>query len=348
MTTPAITVEVCDPWDDPWWREALDANPAANLGQAREWLSVISSTYSHTPYYLKAEDSSGHIGVLPAFLVRRPFLGRVMVSMPFLDSGGPCAGSTALSSCLVEQMIKGAGQHGATTVELRCTEPTALALPPMTQKVDLVLSLPRDADTMWQDLSPKVRNQVRKAQRSGLSIAMGGSELLQEFYSVFSANMRDLGSPVHSREFFFQILDHFKTSGTIFLVRRDRTPLGGLMALSFNGAMYVPWASSLRKYAQFCPNMLLYWGIIEHSIKQGFTRFCFGRSTRGSGTYHFKRQWGAEEMPLYWYSISLDGRHAGNGSIDSRTWVFLSRLWRTLPVRMSQLLGPPIRRYLTQ
>jgi len=348
MSRDAITVETCDPWEDPAWREALEADPVANLGQALEWHGIISSAYSHTPYYLKAEDSSGHVGVLPAFLVRRPFLGSVMVSMPFLDSGGPCCGSTVLSSYLVEELIKRAGQQGATTVELRSTEPTPLALPPMTHKVDLVLSIPPNPEAMWKRLSPKVRNQIRKAQRSGLSTAMGGSDLLHEFYSVFSENMRDLGSPVHSREFFFQILDRFKTSCTIFLVRRDRKALAGLVALVFNGTMYVPWASSLRKYARLCPNMLLYWGILEHSINQGVSRFDFGRSTRGSGTYHFKRQWGAEEIPLYWYSIPLSGRQSTNGSLDGRTAVLLGRLWQRLPIRASQVLGPTIRRYLTQ
>jgi len=49
---------------------------------------------------------------------------------------------------------------------------------------------------MWDGLDRKVRNQVRKAQKSGLTAERGGTALLDAFYAVFARNMRDLGTPL--------------------------------------------------------------------------------------------------------------------------------------------------------
>jgi lipid II:glycine glycyltransferase (peptidoglycan interpeptide bridge formation enzyme) len=179
-------------------------------------------------------------------------------------------------------------------------------------------------------------------------VEVGGLELLHEFYRVFAINMRDLGSPVHARGFFRAILECFGEVARVVLVKRDGVPLGGLISIAFKDTLYVPWASSLREYATLCPNMLLYWETLRRGCKDGFARFDFGRSTRGSGTYRFKRQWGAAETQLYWYIIPLAGRRYTKISGNDDTGVLMQRLWSRLPLGVTRMLGPRIRRYLTQ
>src|SRR5262249_44811223 len=154
-----------------------------------------------------------------------------------------------------------------------------------THKVNLVLPLPGSSDDLWRQLSGKVRNQVRKAEKSGLTVELGGSEKLEEFYGPFAVNMRDLGSPVHSLTFFEKIFESFGSSARVVLVRKSDCTVGGLIALKFKDTLAVPWASSLRQYLALCPNVLLYWETLRAACAEGFTRFDFGRSTRDSGTY---------------------------------------------------------------
>jgi CelD/BcsL family acetyltransferase involved in cellulose biosynthesis len=124
--------------------------------------------------------------------------------------------------------------------------------------------------------------------------------------------------------------------------------VGGLVALAFKDGLAVPWASCLKEYFALCPNMLLYWETLRTACAEGFRRFDFGRSSRHSGTYHFKRQWGAREEPLFWYTIPIAPRRrqpilrASNGAVS------LAMLWRRLPLSLTRRLGPPIRKYLTQ
>ncbi len=330
------------------WRQVVDEFSQSNLGHSPEWFTVIRSAYGHDPLYLSAEDGEGRHGVLPAFVVRRPVLGTVVTSMPFLDSGGPCASSVGLAHLLVEQLIGQAHRVGARVVELRCTERLALAAQPMEQKVNLALDLPADSDRLWRQLDARIRNQVRKAERSGLSVEFGRMEKLAAFYDIFAARMRDLGSPVHAPGFLRAVLDSFGDRARIALVRSGSTPVGGLVALAFKDRLAVPWASCLKDYLSLCPNMLLYWEILRTACAEGFRRFDFGRSSRHSGTYRFKRQWGAREEPLFWYTIPVTPRRSQPIPGASKGAVLLSKVWQRLPLAVTRRLGPRIRKYLTQ
>jgi len=330
------------------WENIIQRASQADLAVAPGWYSTIHKAYGHRPLYLWGEDDAGNRAVLPAFAICHWLLGRGVTSMPFLDAGGPCGSSGPLLSALVDRLTSEARALGAGHVELRCVTPLDLPVQPSLEKVTLILSLPHDPDRLWRKLDAKVRNQVRKAKRAGLSVEVGGVELLDEFYGVFSINMRDLGSPVHGKAFFREILESFGKAARLTLVRKGGAPIGGLVSLAFKDTVYVPWASCLRQHAPLCPNMLQYWETIRRANKDGFRRFDFGRSTRGSGTYRFKRQWGAEEVQLYWYTIPLNGRQMTRVSREGNTWALMSRLWRRLPVGTSQILGPRIRKYLSQ
>lgn len=337
--TPASTDE---------WLGVVHETDHANLAHAPEWFTAIRRAYGHTPMYLRAQDLRGACAVLPAFLIRSRVFGTVVTSMPFLDGGGPCAEAEPLGREAVQSLVSEAARLGAGSVELRSTVDLGLPTAPAMDKCNMVLQLPRDVGELWRRLDAKVRNQVRKAERSGLSVEFGHQASLDDFYRAFAVNMRDLGSPVHARRFFLAILEAFGDRARIALVRKDGVPIGGLFALAFKDTLTVPWASSLREYLPLCPNVLLYWEILAAACREGFRRFDFGRSSPGSGTHRFKRQWGAEEVPLYSYQIPL--RPGGERSLsgaDARGARLVS-IWKHLPVHLSRWVGPHVRRYLTQ
>lgn len=336
------------PDDKDRWSGLVSETEHANLAHAPEWLGAIQNAYGHTPIYLQAEGADGRLAVLPAFLIRSRLFGTVVTSMPFLDGGGPCGTTADVAHIAVDSLLEEAARLGAGSVELRSTVEIDLPVPAREDKVNLVLPLPGDVGELWRGLDAKVRNQVRKAERSGLSVEFGHRETLDAFYDVFAVNMRDLGSPVHARAFFATLLEAFGDRARVGLVRKGPTVIGGLIALAFKDTLVVPWASSLRQYMALCPNVLLYWETLTSACRDGFARFDFGRSSRDSGTYRFKRQWGAQEVPLYWYQIPI--RQGGGRSLspaDSRG-ALLVAVWRRLPVGVTRWAGPRVRKYLTQ
>jgi FemAB-related protein (PEP-CTERM system-associated) len=340
-------VDVLPEAPDAAWLRAVDASAHARLAHAPEWRTVIERAYSHTPLYLTAVGEDGSYGVLPAFVVRRPLFGTVVTSMPFLDGGGPCSTSTAIDALLLERLMAEARRQGARLVELRSAARLAVGVEPLESKVNMTLALD-GADAVWRRVGKGVRNQIRKAERAGLTVEHGGPHALADFYDTFAERMHDLGSPVHALPFLRQVIDAFGARARVALVKKGTATVGGLVALRFKDRVVVPWASCRKEYFSLCPNMLLYWESIRAACADGCARFDFGRSTRLSGTYHFKRQWGAEEEPLYWYRIPLAARRSRHPEPASTGGERLARMWQRLPLSVTRHIGPRIRRYLIQ
>jgi serine/alanine adding enzyme len=343
-----VDIRIVTDTDGDGWPRAVDASPHAKLAHAAEWFTVIKRAYGHDPLYLAADSDAG-CAVLPAFVVRRPLFGTVVTSMPFLDSGGPCGTSPVVAALLVERLIAEARRRRARILELRCADRLPIDAQPIESKVNMALTLDGDAGALWRRFDKGVRNQIRKAERSGLSVDWGGAAHLPAFYDTFVERMRDLGSPVHALAFLSAVLDAFGSRARVVLVKKGSDAIGGLVAIAFKDRLIVPWATCLKEHFALCPNMLLYWDTIRTACLEGFTRFDFGRSTRQSGTYQFKRQWGAQEEPLFWYRIpiaphessSSHGNHGGSRD-------HLARMWRRLPLTVTRQVGPHIRKYLIQ
>jgi FemAB-related protein (PEP-CTERM system-associated) len=286
--------------------------------------------------------------VLPAFVVRRPLFGTVVTSMPFLDSGGPCGASPVVAALLVDRLIAEARLRRARMVELRCADRLPIDAQPLDSKVNMTLVLDGGPDALWRRFDKGVRNQIRKAERSGLTVEFGGLEQLPAFYNTFVERMRDLGSPVHARAFLGAVVDGFGSRARVVLVKKGPATIGGLVALAFKDRVIVPWATCLKEHFALCPNMLLYWETIRAASLDGFARFDFGRSTRQSGTYRFKQQWGAQEEPLFWYRIPIAAHQSTSPSDRRGSTDLFARMWQHLPLSVTRQVGPHIRKYLIQ
>lgn len=343
-----MNVISCQEADQEQWDAYVLRCPDATLCHDFRWQAVIRKAYGHEAYYLMAKGDGGPRGILPLILVRSPFSGSSLTSMPFLDYGGVCADGSAARIALLEQLQALKEKCGAAWVELRHVAPIPEWGAGRQGKVSMILDLTGGEDQLWKALPAKVRNQVRKAEKAGLTIKRGGGELLGEFYPVFAVNMRDLGSPVHSGAFFEQMAGEFGERLHVILVKDGAKTVGGLIELVFKNTVLVPWASCLREYFSRCPNNLMYWNAIQESCIRGFKTFDFGRSTIGSGTYDFKRQWGAVPKQLSWQSLPehqiIEGGPVSSSSFKYRMCM---EIWKRLPVSVTEQIGPRIRKYLT-
>jgi CelD/BcsL family acetyltransferase involved in cellulose biosynthesis len=93
--------------------------------------------------------------------------------------------------------------------------------------------------------------------------------------------------------------------------------------------------------------MLLYWTMLAFACDNGFRFFDFGRSSPDGGAYHFKEQWGAAPVPLYWDYISLSRDKSARPAAAQRDKLDrFTRYWKRLPVGLTSFLGPVIRRQI--
>lgn len=310
------------------------------------WGPLLSEVLGAEPLYRVAVNQDGEWeGILPLFRVKSRIFGHYVVSVPFLNYGGPL-GSAPARRMLVEVARDEAREAGADLLELRCREDLD-GLPDdvyrSDRKVTVLLDLPDDPDVLFKDtFRAKLRSQIRRPQKEGME-ARFGPDQVDAFLKVLQRNMRDLGTPVLPARFFRRLPDLFGDRITFGVVYWNETPVAAGCGFAMRGEFEMTWASALAEFNRQAPNMLLYWAFIERCIGEGLETFNFGRCTPGAGTHRFKLQWESREVPLPWFQWSAEGVDS-TPSPDTGGFDLAIRAWQRLPLAVANRLGPILSR----
>jgi serine/alanine adding enzyme len=340
-----MQVELLDA-DDAACRDFVLKSPQGRICHLPSWTRMVCRVGGYGPCYLVARDGPAVVGVMPMAQVRSWLFGNRMISMAFSNYGGAISTTLAATEALYHKAVELAEEAGCRSIEFRGLAALPFDLPQREGKLCMYLPLDADPERVWKRFDPKVRNQVRKAEKSGLIAADGGAELLDDFYRIYTVRMRELGTPCYSRRIMQAILKTYPDNSRIFIVRQDRPAIGAGLITWFNGLVEIPWAATLVKYNPLCPNNLLYWSAIRHACLVGATHFDFGRCTADGPTYRFKKRWGADPVPLYYQFWVRPGQSLFKSDPDDPRYRRKVELWKRLPLWITLLLGPRISRGL--
>ena len=339
-----VTIRLLAEEDRRHWDEYV-VNSATSSGyHLSGWKDVIEDSFGHRTYYLFAEDSESRIkGVLPLVHMKSLLFGNFVVSLPYFNYGGVCADDDEISKSLLKAAVDIATDINADHIELRHTRPASNGLPAKTHKVSMRLTLPADPEELWLSFPSKLRSQIRRPAREEMYSRLGGEEELESFFDVFSTNMRDLGTPVYSRKFFSNILRKFPDKTRISTIySKGGEPVASGFLFGFKETLEIPWASSLRCFSQYSPNMLLYWNVLKYACENNYRVFDFGRSTAGEGTYRFKEQWGAKPVQLYWNFWMKNVGPLPELNPKNPKYQTAIKIWQKLPIGLTRLIGPRV------
>jgi FemAB-related protein (PEP-CTERM system-associated) len=351
--TPALRAEVVE------FLRSLPVSAGVCIEHDPRWLDVLSEAMGHRPRMLLARDPGGRVlGYLPLgwvnTLFNRLYFGGFLVSLPYLNRGGAVAVHPAVTHRLIDRAVGLAEELGVRYLELRHGERiTHAALGgARDDKVRMVMELPGLEVDMMEFHKAKVRAQVRKGDRFNFSVHFGSDELLDDFHEVFSINMRDLGTPVYSRGLFGAVLKHFPDQAELAVVRHEGRPVscalllhdvgeGRVCGLETPSCTQVPSASCLREANEMNANMWMYHQLLVRAQARGSREFDFGRSSVESGTWRFKKQWGALERPTVWqYHLrrgDMNAMRPDNPGNQRKV-----EMWKKLPLWLTRVAGPVI------
>jgi FemAB-related protein (PEP-CTERM system-associated) len=323
------------------WEGFVEATAQATFAHLLAWRNVVARTYQHVPCYLLALESGQVAGLLPLFLIRSKLFGRSLVTAPYLSYGGLCADNQAASCCLIEAAQKVCREQKARYVELRSLSKVQHSLQLKEKYCTYLLGLNPDPDVVWATLEQRARTAVRKAVKSGVSIERG-PQFLGDFVAVIERLMRDLGTPSHGELFYRHIVEEFSGRTEIFVVRYQEKFIGGGLTISFKDTLAWVYGGCLKAYRDLAAMNLLTWEIIRYGCCQGATYLDFGRSQWGSGTALFKRQWGAEPVPLFYnYHLAEETQMPDLDPTNPRLRLVIA-IWKRLPLFVTRALGPRI------
>lgn len=324
------------------WDAFVAGHPDAEGYHLWRWRAVFERAFGHRTEYLIARRAGGVVGILPMVLFKSPLFGRFAVSLPFVNYGGVLASDDASARALLDAAAASASQWRASHVELRHRKQRFTDLPVKSHKVAMLKPLPGDIDVAWQGLSGTIRNRVRKAEKSGMTAAIGGAELLGSFYPIFARNMRNLGTPVYAKRFFDEVCRAFPDDTRVVVVSQEGQPVAACVTYAFRRTLQVPWVASLKEFRALAPNNLLYWRVTQHAVATGCATLDFGRSSPDDSVCEYKRRWGAVPDPLYWeYQLHSRQDVPDQGPRNPRFRLAIEG-WKRLPLRLTTILGPPI------
>ncbi len=313
------------------------------------WGDVVSESFGHEPFTLVLRRGGAIAGALPLSLVRRPFGGAALVSVPYGVYGGIVADDADAASALEDAARSLAITLGVDDVELRhLHEPGGTVSEWATHDlyVTFLRDLPEAADECLETIPRKSRASARQARdKHGMQL-VSGHELLPVFHRLFVANKRSLGSPAFDRAFFARLLDRFRDDVLLHGVRFQDRVIATCLSFVFRDVM-MPYYSGSEPGTERLGSMnFQYWQLMTDAVTRGLAQFDFGRSRRGSGAFDFKENMGFTPTPLAYRHFLPKGGAMPNLNPSNEKLEVVQKVWRKLPFAVVERLGPRLLKYL--
>ncbi|MBW2991788.1 FemAB family PEP-CTERM system-associated protein [Candidatus Woesearchaeota archaeon] len=322
------------------WDDFVEEHPDSSFFHRIGWKKVIENSYNFKPHYLVVKENNIILGILPLFEIKQP-TGKKLLSVPFSTEGGILSRTETAKQQLIEKAKQLTKQNNLDYLELRQEKDIGSDLKTKDYYCHMKLILGSDPKFVWQQMDKKARNAVRKAEKLGLTTDKG-LNYLNDFYKIFSRNMRELGTPVDKKQFFEEIIKHFPSNIEIVVAKLKDKVIGAIFLIKHKNTVKSEWASSLRKYFGYNANQLMYWRAIQDACKDGFEIFDFGRSIEGEGTYNFKKKFGAKSVKLNYKYFINKGDMPDTRKTSKKRQLF-AKTWSKLPLFITNNLGPRIR-----
>ena len=345
MGFQGVNIQVLTSENEAVWDGYAIRHADATVFHRAGWKRVLERSTGHPGLYLMAVDQGRVVGIYPLFILSTRLFGTRGVSLPFVGYGGLVTDGPEVERALTDEAGARARAAGCRSIELRQLHPLRLDWPTTDRKV--VTTIPTDggAEPVFGRLHQNVRNKIRKAAKSGVSVQQG-AEHLPEFYAIYARNLRDLGTPVISRRFFEEAAGAFPGLIRVYRALRGGKTIAAKMVVMDGGTCHFVWSASLREELRHAPVHAMNWKAIEDACEAGCARIDLGRSTAESSHHDFKKYWGGESRTLPWAYQLLGSSDLPGLNKENRSFSLAIALWKRLPLGLSNILGPPIARGL--
>ena len=326
-------------WDD----FAKDA-PQTTFFHRAAWRGIIEQGLGHRCHYLYAQRNGIITGILPLAEIRSRLFGHALISTPFCVYGGVVASDPDSAAQLTKAASLLADELHVDYLELRDRDLRQTSWPVKDLYVGFRKPIDPDHDKNLKAIPRKQRAMVRKGIAADLQAHHGGD--IDEFYRVYAESVRNLGTPVLSRNHYMRLQQTFGEDCEITMVTHQGQPVAAVMSFYFRDEVHPYYGGSVARGRDLAANDFMYWSVMQRAAERGARIFDFGRSKQDSGSYHFKKHWGFEPQPLHYAYHLVRATTVPNISPTNSKYSLFIKAWRRLPLSVSRALGPWLARDL--
>ncbi len=341
------------------WDEFVEGHPEGRFCHLWDFREVLEKTYGYRCVYLNIYSGGERLGIFPCVAVKHG--SPRLISQPFNEYGGPLTRSLSTDQYrqLTQSLLRVAQEENCGSIEIRggigC-EPAEQAGGWVKKPLHsyAVLRLDEEGELWRNSLTNEARKGVNRARKAGLTaeIRRGAHAVDSPFYRLYLLSMKRLGVPPHPSRFFAHLADALGDRLVGSWVMSQAEP-GAVLLGTITGQRIQIWVTaSDSRWWSMRPNDLAHWELINWAYANGLRFFDFG-AARYSGQIQFKKKWG---VSLHEYSYYLIGTPNSASALkihtvqsSSKLMAAMAYLWRSfVPLSLTPVLGPPIRKYLTK
>lgn len=343
-----ITVSVASIDDAPAWDDFVSAHHAGTFFHRYGWATITARVYGYKPFYLMAKNDHQVTGVLPLTLVNSPITGKALISTAFTVGGGILANDPQTEQLLLEEAATIGRHHNVEYVELRaadCASENWVLRDNL--YANFTMPIADNEEALLKSIPRKRRAELRKSlallEAGELSICEKRD--IDRFFALYSAGLRDLGTPVFPKKFVRALIDVFSNDvGFITILHNDK-PVTALLSF-YHGEKVLPYYVGALPQARGVRAFdLVYWHQLLIGAKRGKTVFDFGRSKVETGSYGYKKTWGITPEPLGYRYHLINAKSVPEINPTNPKFALATKVWRRLPVPLATFGGSILARH---
>ena len=345
LRASSVSVRPYGAGDRERWSAFVERCPEATFFHRIEWKDVIETIFRHRTHYLVAERASEIIGILPLAEVKSRFFGHSLVSLPFCVYGGSATVDPQAGHALHEAARELAKDLNVDHLELRDRVIKETDWPRQELYVTFRKEILPDVEANMFAIPRKQRAMVRKGIKNGLRPEFDSN--VDRFFALYADNVHRHGTPALSKRYFAMLKEVFsKDCGVLTVLDTLGRPVSSVVTFYFRDEVLPYYAGDDVRARELAGNDFKYWALLQDGCERGFRVFDYGRSKRGTGSFDFKKNWGFEPAPLaYEYALFRRDSIPENNPLNPKYRAFIA-LWRKLPLRVANAIGPVIVRNL--
>ncbi|MBT4651746.1 GNAT family N-acetyltransferase [Candidatus Woesearchaeota archaeon] len=313
-----------------------------------EYKKFIEESFGCKYQLLTAIEGDEVKTILPVVEVRNKLLGDKVISSAYLEYGGFAGDASGVREIL--DFLSGEFKETHGYLEIRggmegfdSTLSSKLIKKNLYQR--FVLNLGEGEELVWGRIQKSKRKAVKKALKNLEVKELPVSEL-KDFYKLYCKNMKQFGSPPYSLKYFESFYRNiiFNGLGKIFGSYYRGKLISALVGFCYQDRVHILIAVSDSKFSEFRPNDAMHWSFIKWACSNGFKWFDFGRVREGSGQFEYKRKWGSVLIELPSYFLLWKAKKIP--IVDPGKHILLVKIWKKMPLFVTKLIGPWLRKGL--
>ncbi|MDZ7735377.1 MAG: GNAT family N-acetyltransferase [Gammaproteobacteria bacterium] len=330
--------------------EVLDyvcSHSDSNFYHRPEWSTLIESVYNYLPRHFIARQNEQIVGLLPLFEIQTILGGHRFVCLPFSHLAGPLANTEQISADMIEHAIKFAFSEGAGHMLIKDRGASAHAAinqqyPFLTSMLDLDV----ESGVLWRNIKDTTRRNIRKAERSGVSVTDTVNSCDFSTYNNLMYDTRKRqGVPGYPRFYFDRLWEYLHCTDAIrlYIAWLGEKPVAGIILSFHNGKATYLYGASLNapRILRTRPNDLLFWHAILDARERGCYQLDFGLThISNEGLLRFKEGWGSRSEPVIYQHISRGKHNRMRDNRDSIGMKMASWFIRRIPMRVYKSISP--------